>query len=397
MENIKKQYAQVILHSALNIQEGESLSINTNPSLYDFAYNLGMQASEITLQQVNLVVIDNGIPQDVIAITPELNEQLITPPSAYAMLRLDDTEDRDWSIQENPQEIIESMALLQKAGLLGAPPLNRQVAPWALMAVPGPIWAQQLLGEGADERELWQIFALVLKLDDKNPVSAWKEQAGLIAHRIAVLNELDIDDLHIQNSHTDLRVRMVKDSHWRGGRQTLANGRSFIPMLPLERVSALPERSSVCGTVKASKPIRLFGSVVEQAVFTFTDGKLTDYDAKKGRDLLELLFSVDDGASRLGELSLVDEGSPLSNFGHHFGHAGFDDNFCSCITFGVCDSLHLDDGSGYEDAMDLQQRTGCNVSDIHLAVKIGTLDTRVTATLKNGKSKVIMEKGQFII
>ena len=395
MDKMMKRYAQVILHSAIHIQQGESLSINTNPSLLEYARELAQMASEVTLQQVNIVVIDKGVPKDVLAANPVEHEQMITPPSSFALLRLDDTEDREWDFREDPESALGNMALLQKAGILGAPPLTRQVAPWALMPIPGPVWANRLFGEGGTEEELWRLFTYVMKLDAKDPTGAWDEQARLIQHRLNVLNSLRISSVHIQNSTTDLTFSLVKDSHWRGGRQILPNGRSFIPQLPLERVSVIPERSSVTGTIRASRPFKLLGKMVENAVFTFAEGRVVDAQASSGAQLLRQVLSIDQGASRLGEIALVDEDSPLRGFGDFFGYSGFDDNLSSSIAFGVVDSLHLDDNSGFEDENDLQARTGCNISDIHLVVKFGTPDTKVNVLLTDGIEINIMHDGSF--
>jgi len=320
---------------------------------------------------------------------------MITPPSSFALLRLDDTEDREWDFREDPESALGNMALLQKAGILGAPPLTRQVAPWALMPIPGPVWANRLFGEGGTEEELWRLFTYVMKLDAKDPTGAWDEQARLIQHRLNVLNSLRISSVHIQNSTTDLTFSLVKDSHWRGGRQILPNGRSFIPQLPLERVSVIPERSSVTGTIRASRPFKLLGKMVENAVFTFAEGRVVDAQASSGAQLLRQVLSIDQGASRLGEIALVDEDSPLRGFGDFFGYSGFDDNLSSSIAFGVVDSLHLDDNSGFEDENDLQARTGCNISDIHLVVKFGTPDTKVNVLLTDGIEINIMHDGSF--
>ncbi len=397
MDKMMKRYAQVILHSAIHIQEGESLSINTNLSSLEYARELAQMASEITLQQVNIVVIDKGVPKDVLEATPVENEQLITPPTRYALLRLDDTEDREWDFHEDPESVLGNMALLQQAGILGAPPLTRQIAPWALMAVPGPVWAKRLFGESGTEEELWRLFTYVMKLDAKDPIGAWDEQARLIQHRLNVLNSLDISSVRLRNSKTDLRFALVKDSHWRGGRQILSSGRSFIPRLPLERVSAIPERASATGMISASRPFKLLGRMVENAVFTFAEGRVVDVQASAGIEILKQVLSIDQGASRLGEIALIDEDSPLSSFGDFFGYSGFDDNLSSSLAFGVVDTLHLDDNTGFEDENDLQARTGCNISDIHLPVKFGTRDTEVSIVLGDGNEIKIMHNGSFSI
>ena len=396
MEDWKTKYSDVIIHSALNLQEGESLSINTNPSTLDFSQQLARVACEITLQQVNVVLVDHGIPKEVIPFHPLENDQLSAGPTGFVLLRLDDTEEREWNPQDAPEEIVRDMALLQKHGILCPPPLNRQVAPWALLAVPGPVWAMKLLGQNASEEDLWQLLSSTLKLNCLHPTEAWNDQARLIQQRLDTLNGLQIDHLHFHDDETDLEVGLVQGSHWRGGRQSLPNGRVFIPQFPLERVSALPARNAVNGTVRSSKPIHLLGGIVEGASFIFEQGRIMSHQALKGDHLLDLLFSVDDGASYLGEITLIDEANPLSAFSDFYGHSGFDDNLSTSIVFGGGDALYISESPMFESSQDLQERTGCNTSDIHAPVKIGTRHLKVTAVLTDGSQQTIMENGRFL-
>jgi hypothetical protein len=75
----------------LALQAGESLSINTEAPTLDFATKLARLASEITLQPVNIVMIDHGIPKDVLSITPEEHPEAGIPPTGHALIRIDNT------------------------------------------------------------------------------------------------------------------------------------------------------------------------------------------------------------------------------------------------------------------------------------------------------------------
>lgn len=388
----------IILYIALNIQEGESLSINVNPSHLEFARDLAQRASEITLQQVNIVVIQNGIPGDAIAVTPVMHDLMSAPPTSFALLRIDDTEDRKWTIEADPLEISKSMTLLQKAGNLAPPQLDRQVAPWSVVAVPGPSWAARLLGPRATADDLWEALADTLKLTAANPREAWRDQVSLISHRLSELNRHDIETLRLQSSQTDISVSLAAESRWRGGIGVLPNGRAFLPYLPLDRVSMLPDRTATEGTLVASGPFPLLGGVVEHASITFSQGVAVDFDARKGKKLLAIAFGIDEGAKRLGELSLVDGDAPLERIpACHFGYAGFDENATSSVTMGMGEAQHLEALESYADALELQEQTGCNTSDLRVRIPIGTSDLSVTASLSDGTCIDIMYGGRLIV
>jgi len=382
---------------AISIREGDSLSINTNPSHLDFARELAQTASESTLQPVHIVVIEDGVPGDVLEVAPVMHEQSLAPPTGAALLRLDDTEDRDWDFTADPVDMVQDMALLQKAGNLAPPQLDKQVAPWAVVPVPGPVWARRILGKTATEEDLWKALGPVFKLDSPNPLRAWQDQVTWIDHRLSLLNRQEVVSWHIRSDEgTDLSVSAVDQSRWRGGVRRLESGRTFIPLLPLERVSMLVERLEGRGVVKASRPFRLLGGLVEGAGFELAQGTIVDFDADKGKELLALALAMDSGSAKLGELSLVDEHSQLGTLAHHFGYSGFDENLTSSVTIGMGETYHLEALDTYADEMELQEQTGCNVSTLRARIPIGTGNLQVSARLDDGSEVLFMQNGVFL-
>ncbi|MGE0073982.1 MAG: aminopeptidase [Sphaerochaetaceae bacterium] len=393
----RSTYMEILLRVAIRIQEGDSLSINTNPSHLDFARELAQSASETTLQAVHIVVIEDGVPGDVLEVTPVIHEQSLAPPTGAALLRLDDTEDRDWDFTADPVDIVQNMGLLQKVGNLAPPQLDKQVAPWAVVPVPGPVWARRILGKKASEEDLWKALGPVFKLDTSNPLRAWQDQVTWIDHRLSLLNRHDVVSWHIRSDEgTDLSVCAVDQSRWRGGVLRLGSGRTFLPLLPLERVSMLVERLQGRGVIKASRPFRLLGGMVEGASFELAQGTIVGFDADRGKELLALALSMDSGSAKLGELSLVDEHSQLGTLAHHFGYGGFDENLTSSITIGMGETYHLEALDTYADEMELQEQTGCNVSTLRARIPIGTGNLQVSARLEDGSEIVFMQNGVFL-
>jgi aminopeptidase len=167
-------------------------------------------------------------------------------------------------------------------------------------------------------------------------------------------------------------------------------------MLPLERVSMLVERLHGRGVIKASRPFRLLGGMVEGASFELIQGTIVDFDADKGKELLSMALSMDSGCTKLGELSLVDEHSQLGTLAHYFGYGGFDENLTSSITIGMGETYHLEALDTYADELELQEQTGCNVSTLRARIPIGTGDLQVSARLEDGSEIPIMKNGVFL-
>lgn len=391
----RTRYMDLLLHAVIRLAEGESLAINANPSHLDFARDLAQRASEITRQPVHVVSISEGIPGDVTSMTCVLSDPLASAPVRGLLLRIDDTEDRQWEVPGTPEEKLGDLALLQKTGNLAPPQLNKPVAPWAVIAVPGPRWAKRVLGPHATEEDLWELFARMLSLGSANPIQAMQEHLSVLRQRLAFLNRLDLHQIRITGGGNDLTLGMAPQSRWRGGVHTLADGRSFIPYLPPERVSMLTQRDSARGTVCASQPFNLLGTVVQEAKLQLFDGRVTSFEAAEGAHALACTLQADEGASVLSELSLVDLLTPLAAASGHFGHAGFDENRSSSIVLGMGDSGHLEALETYDDESELQRLTGCNVSVVRSRIPVGSSHLCVTGITDEGEEIAIMENGVF--
>jgi aminopeptidase len=396
--NYEETYRNIIIRAMVNLQEGESLSINTNPAHLDFARDLAQEAAELTLQPVHIVVINQGIPGDVLTTKPILQDQLASEPIRSVLLRIDDTEERNWQLPAGDRETLQNAAQLQQFGILAPPQLDKPIAPWAVAAVPGPIWAQQLLGKDATTADLYKQLMHVLKLDASDPIQAWKEHVSLIDARIAQLNRLDSDYLDLTTAHgTALRVSSVPESRWRGSVKKLASGRAFMPHLPLDRVSMLPERYITSGVLVCAEPFSLLGHTIRGATFTFVQGAIAAVEADEGKEILTSVLQSDAGVLRLGELSLVEAPSELSAIADHFGYSGFDENRTSSVTLGMGEAMHLEALDTYTDEAQLQEETGCNVSNLRIRIPIGDPTLSITACTSTGDSVTIMKNGTFLL
>ena len=112
--------------------------------------------------------------------------------------------------------------------------------------------------------------------------------------------------------------------------------RMFCANLPTEEVFTSPDAGRVEGTFACTRPLGLDGRRITGIRGEFRRGKLIsiDADAPEDRDFLWSYFQRDRGASRLGELALVDSTSRIGQKGRTYGLTLLDENAVSHIAFG---------------------------------------------------------------
>ena len=75
---------------------------------------------------------------------------------------------------------------------------------------------QQVFGEPDVER-LWEKVAFCMRLDEPDPVAAWREHLTRLPERAAALDALKPDALRYRGPGTDLTVGLLPDARWVSG------------------------------------------------------------------------------------------------------------------------------------------------------------------------------------
>jgi len=150
------------------------------------------------------------------------------------------------------------------------------------------------------------------------------------------------------------------------------------------------------GIVYASRPLCFNGSFISDFYLEFKNGKVVNYGAKEGKELIKGIIESDDFSAYLGEVALVPNNSPISNTGLVYGNTLLDEN-ASChlaLGGGFKDCLrYYDELSNYEKYLN---RIGLNLSKNHVDFMIGTEDLNIYAKTNEGK-KLIFKNGEFNI
>jgi aminopeptidase len=268
---------------------------------------------------------------------------------------------------------------------------------WSIVAVPSPDWALSVFPEMDVEEAtdaLWQKIFDATRVSENDPVEAWKIHDMNLKKYKNYLNEKQFDKIVLKAPGTDLEIFLADEHYWMGGSKESLGGDDFVANIPTEEVFTTPHRLKVNGTLKATKPLSLNGKLVDDFGFTFKDGKVVDFYAGKGKEVLERLMDNDEGARYLGEIALVQDDSPISNTGILFNNTLFDENA----------SVHLALGRAYAYAMqngsDLTQEEleakGANFSLIHVDFMVGGPEMEITAFEKDGRMVKLFESGNWV-
>lgn len=271
---------------------------------------------------------------------------------------------------------------------------------WSIIAVPNKEWAKQVfpaLSEHDAMEQLWrQILTCVYVEDDNDPIQTWEQRDTLFQERIQKLNAYAFQRLHFTSElGTDLYVGLPRHHIWAGGSDLGQNKVRFNANIPTEEVFTAPHCDQIEGIVVASKPLLYSGNLIKDFSLRFEAGKVVEYHAKEGEEVLGMLLEMDEGSRYLGEVALVPYDSPISQSQTLFYSTLFDEN-ASC---------HLALGAAYpsciEGGLDMSEEQlrakGVNVSISHVDFMFGTKEMRILGECSDGTWVSVFEHGNFVM
>ncbi|MBI4172674.1 MAG: aminopeptidase, partial [Actinobacteria bacterium] len=85
---------------------------------------------------------------------------------------------------------------------------DQNLVNWTILAYPNEGWARTVFGEPDVER-LWEAVATATRLDEPDPVAAWRAHIEKLVARAALLDERRFDALRFRGPGTDLTVGLI--------------------------------------------------------------------------------------------------------------------------------------------------------------------------------------------
>ena len=394
MDNKKRKYAKFLIEGCLRLKQGDKLFIIGYDLINDFIDIISEEAKKLGITDIEYL-INNPEKQRELYLNNSYEEIIANPimdrtkfnkmaREGYAFLSLSSTlpdyyKDVDSKllsrVSSYQMKSIEEYKNYQHKGLIK----------WNISCVPNKIWSDNL---GMSLEDLWNLIFDICLINENNPIIAWDNKMEKLAMRAKYLNDLDIDYLVYKNSlGTNVKIGLPKGYLFQS-----ADGQNIVNM-PTEEVFTSPDRLRVNGRVYSSKMLIHNNKVINNFWLEFKDGKVIDYDAETGKEVLRGIMDTDEGSSYLGEVALVDFDSPISKSGVIFKNTLYDENASCHLALGASFAECIK--GGLEKNNDELLEMGLNYSHTHVDFFIGTSDLKITAYLQNGDKKVIMENGNF--
>ena len=406
MEEKLKEYARLAVVTGLAVKPGQEVMISASVEVADFVHLVMEQAYKAGASDVIVEWMDSEAAKlryqhsymEKISQCPEwtslMRNTMAQRGAAFLSIRSDDPRVLADVDPKKP-------AAAQKASRNACGPFveahRNGTMPWCIIGAASPKWAQAVFPDLPEQEaldRLWDAIFQTARVDSGDAVAAWEAHRQEFQKRIAWLNEQGFDALHYQNSlGTDLTVGLLPGSIWCGGGAATADGRWHFMNLPTEEVYTAPHRERTEGTVYSSMPLNFNGNLIDQFYLTFEKGRVVDFGAKQGEEVLRSILEMDEGAKYLGECALVPHDSPISNLGILFYNTLYDEN-ASC---------HLAVGSGISEAIEGGMsksreellQVGINDSLTHVDFMFGTADLSITGIRPDGTRVPVFQNGNW--
>jgi aminopeptidase len=267
--------------------------------------------------------------------------------------------------------------------------VNDRTTNWTIAPCPTPAWAQLVFPDLDAAEALAQLESRLLhvcRLDEDDPIAAWRSRADFLVATAERLTGRRFDALHYEGPGTDMTVGLLPGHTWQAARFARADGLVHMPNLPTEEVFTSPDPERVDGVVQSTKPLVLMdGTVVRGLRVRFEGGKAVRIDADSAAETLRTICARDEGASRLGEIALVDAEGRIGALDTVFYDTLLDENAASHIAF----------GQGFPFVIGDESRDRVNQSEIHLDFMIGSEELRISGVTAAGEHVPVLVQGHW--
>lgn len=267
---------------------------------------------------------------------------------------------------------------------------------WTVVAAAGKQWAAKVFPDLPEEEQvdaLWDQIFKTTRVYEEDPVLAWKKHDEKLAKKAEELNQEQFSALHYTAPGTDIIIGLPKNHLWEGAGSYNARGEKFMANMPTEEVFTAPDSHRVDGYISSTKPLSYAGTIITGMKFTFKDGKVVDFSAEQGEDVLAKLLDTDEGARRLGEVALVPDPSPISQSGIIFFNTLFDENASNHLALGSAYAFSVKGGTEMSD--EELAEAGLNRSQTHVDFMVGSDKMDIDGIREDGSTVPIFRNGDW--
>lgn len=407
-QNKLNEYAKLTVNLGINLQEGQPLVISAPVEGADFVRLLAKNAYESGASDVFINWNDGDLTKLKYENAPMSVFENFPQWKCDAMVDYAEKGAGFISIHADDPELLKDIdpkkiATANKSAGIGMKPFRKytmnDINAWCVISIPTKGWAQRVFkdldGDQAVEK-LWNTIFKATRMDLEDPFKAWEDHIKTLEDKVTYLNDKNFKSLHYTSSNgTNLNIELPKNHKWSGGTGRNAKGTFFVANMPTEEVYTLPHKNGVNGVVYSTKPLNYGGSLIDDFKIEFKDGRVVDYEAKIGQEILKDLLDIDEGAKYLGEVALVPHSSPISTSNIIFYNTLFDENASCHLAFGKAYPTSLQGGEGMtEEELEM---AGVNNSLTHEDFMIGSSDLSIVGTTHDDEKIQIFKDGEWAV
>ena len=399
-------YAQLLVRTGCALRKGQELVVQAPVERADFARRVVREAYDAGAGHVTVIWSDDAIArmdylnvdlawfEHVPAWKREQLDGLAQAGAAFLFLEGTDPMALDGVDPAKPAAARKASNTECRAFRTGLD-FGRNV--WCIAGVPVEAWAKKVFPgvSGAEAvYRLWVAILEVARADGDDPQGAWETHNATFEKNKRLLNTAAFDRLHYTSSNgTDLTIGLNRGGIWEGGAGRTQDGTIFFPNMPTEEVYTSPDRMRAEGVVHSVLPLVHAGRIVRDFWLRFEGGRVVDYDAAEGRDVLQHIIETDENSCRLGECALISKNTPIRQTGLLFYDTLYDEN-ASC---------HLALGTGFPECLpggldmdrDALLAAGINHSATHVDFMIGADDLDIWGIKADGTREQVFSAGQW--
>jgi aminopeptidase len=399
-ENLLDRYAELIAGFGANVQPDQVLAVEGPLEAAPLVRRIARRAYELGARYVDVVYFDAHVKRIRIESAPDDSLDWVPPWLGRRMLDLGELDAARVVLTPFvPPGLLDGLDP-ERAGRDRLPTVrelfkvvdDRSVA-WTVSPFPTEAWARVVFPElepAAAVDALWRDLEHVCRLDEPDPVEAWRRRIDEIWQVASRLDDLDLDALHFVGPGTDLTVGLLPSSRFakEGGGATTRTGVQHVPNLPTEELFTTPDPERTEGFVASTKPLDVGGSIVRGLRVRFEGGRAVEIGADANAEALRRRCATDEGAARLGEVALVDGQSRIGGLGRTFFNTLLDENAASHVALGDAYSAPI------ADPADLPR---INESEIHVDFMIGSDEVSVSGVTRGGDEVPVLVGGAWRI
>jgi aminopeptidase len=388
--------AELVVGFGANVQPGQIVGLTSYAGREEAARAIARAAYRRGARYVDVVTFDDLLKRERLLHAPEDSLDFVPPWLRERLLWLSDEHAARISMS-GPQapgaldDVDPARAgrdLLPWLAEVGEV-VNARTTNWSAIPVPCGPWAELVHPElAADDAiaRLSEQVAHVCRLDEDDPIAAWEERMATMQRAAARLTGRRFDAIRLHGPGTDVTIGLLPSSVWGAATFETVDGLVHHPNLPTEEVFTTPDPARADGVVTMTMPRELYGQLIEGIRIEFEGGRAVRIDAERNAETLRAAAAKDDGASRLGELALVDGHGRIGPLGTVFYDTLLDENAASHLALGSGLSM------GVEDEAD---RARMNRSAIHVDLMVGSPELQVDGITAGGEHVPVLRAGDW--